>query len=176
MDAFAVDPCNKVCADLGANVGGFTDCLLQRGAAKVYAIDTGYGVLAYRLRKDPRVVVLERTNALHVRLPELCNLVVIDLGWTPQRLILPHARNLIIPEGQIITLVKPHYEAPKDLLRGGVLSREDAERIFREILDVVGNWGLHVVQWIVSPLQGTGGNFEYLVLLEKTSVSSEPKG
>jgi 23S rRNA (cytidine1920-2'-O)/16S rRNA (cytidine1409-2'-O)-methyltransferase len=103
LDRFGVDPKGLICADLGSNVGGFTDCLLQRGATKVFAVETGYGVLDYKLRKDSRVVVMERVNALHVTLPELMDLVVIDLGWTPQKHILPHARELIKAEGRIIS-------------------------------------------------------------------------
>jgi 23S rRNA (cytidine1920-2'-O)/16S rRNA (cytidine1409-2'-O)-methyltransferase len=89
LTAFAVDVTGLVCADLGCNAGGFTDCLLQRGAAKVYAVDTGYGALDWKLRKDPRVVVMERTNAMHVTLPEPVGFVCIDVAWTRQRRILP---------------------------------------------------------------------------------------
>src|SRR3954447_21258590 len=86
---FPVEVSGRVCADLGANVGGFTDCLLRHGAAKVYAVDTAYGVIAWTLRKDPRVVVKDRTNALHVHLPEPVSLVSVDVGWTRQEKILP---------------------------------------------------------------------------------------
>src|SRR5687768_17788567 len=89
LSYFAIDVSGLVCADLGCNTGGFTDCLLQRGAAKVYALDTGYGALAWTLRKDPRVVVMERTNAMHATLPQLVALVCIDVAWTRQRHILP---------------------------------------------------------------------------------------
>src|SRR3954464_2055528 len=89
---FSIDVTGWICADLGCNVGGFVDCLLQRGAAKVYAIDTGYGALDWKLRKDPRVVTMERTNAMHVSLPEQVDLVTIDVAWTRQNKILPSAR------------------------------------------------------------------------------------
>src|SRR5437588_11102724 len=89
---FGIDVSGLTCADLGSNVGGFVDCLLQRGAAKVYAIEKGYGVLEWKLRKDPRVIVMERTNAMHVVLPEPVALVTIDVAWTRQRNILPAAR------------------------------------------------------------------------------------
>src|SRR4051812_44384353 len=105
---FGIDVAGLVCADLGCNAGGFTDCLLQRGAAKVYAVDTGYGMLDYKLRKDPRVVVMERTNAMHAELPETVDLVVIDVAWTKQRHILPAARRMVKPQGAVVTLVKPH--------------------------------------------------------------------
>src|ERR1700729_302541 len=87
--SFPIDVIGKTCADLGANVGGFTDCLLQHGAAKVYAVDTAYGVLAWTLRKDPRIIVKERMNALHVKLPEPVSLIAVDVGWTRQDKILP---------------------------------------------------------------------------------------
>lgn len=95
--AFGVDVSGRVWADLGSRVGGFVDCLLQHGAARVYAVERGYGVLDYRLRKDVRVSVHERTNALHLRSPQPCDLVTIDAGWTPQRLTLPAARRRLRP-------------------------------------------------------------------------------
>ena len=167
LDEFGIDPAGKTCADLGANVGGFTDCLLRRGAGKVYAVDTGYGVLDYSLRKDPRIVVMERTNALRLTLPELMDLVVIDLGWTPQRLILPKAHEMIRPAGQIVSLIKPHYEAPKERLKGGVLDPDTAGEIFRALLNEIPGWGLNVRGQIQSPILGAGGNMEYLVLLTR---------
>src|SRR5215213_1612736 len=103
LATFGVDVTGFVCADLGSNTGGFVDCLLQRGADRVYAVDTGYGVLAWRLRKDPRVVVMERTNAMHVRLPEPVDLVTIDVAWTRQRHILPAARRLVGAGGFVVT-------------------------------------------------------------------------
>src|ERR1051325_6404712 len=99
LATFKVDVNGWVCADLGSNVGGFVDCLLQRGAKKVYAIDTGYGALEWKLRKDPRVVVMERTNAMHVTLPEKVKLVSIDVAWTKQKNILPAARKMIEDDG-----------------------------------------------------------------------------
>src|ERR1700761_4113773 len=116
LDAFGVGVAGLACADLGCNVGGFVDCLLQRGAAKVYAVDTGYGVLEWKLRKDPRVVVMERTNAMHVDLPEPVSLVTIDVAWTRQRNILPAAGRILSrePGARVVTLIKPHYEADKD--------------------------------------------------------------
>src|SRR3954463_630831 len=99
---FNLDVSGKTCADLGSNTGGFVDVLLQRGAAKVYAIDTGYGVLAWKLRKDPRVIVMERTNAMHVDLPEPITVVTIDVAWTKQRHILPAARKMIRADGHCV--------------------------------------------------------------------------
>src|SRR5688572_30045450 len=118
---FAIDVAGRTCADLGSNTGGFVDCLLQRRAARVYAIDTGYGVLDWKLRNDPRVVVMERTNAMHAVLPEPVSVVTIDVAWTKQQHILPAARRMIADGGDVVTLIKPHYEAAPPLLRGGVL-------------------------------------------------------
>src|SRR5690242_8644528 len=118
---FAIDVTGATCADLGSNVGGFVDCLLQHGAAKVYAIEKGYGVLEWKLRKDPRVVVMERTNAMHVTLPEPVQIVTIDVAWTRQRHILPAARRIIRDDGTVISLIKPHYEADAKLLKKGIL-------------------------------------------------------
>src|SRR5437773_618782 len=124
LNHFAIDVRGKVCADLGSNTGGFVDCLLQHDAAKVYAIDTGYGALDWRLRKDPRVIVMERTNAMHATLPEQVAIVTIDVAWTKQRHILPAARRMLRDDGAIITLIKPHYEADPTLLRKGILPAE----------------------------------------------------
>src|SRR5437870_2103753 len=116
LTTFAIDVTGKICADLGCSTGGFVDCLLQRGAKKVYAIDTGYGVLDWKLRNDPRVVVMERTNAMHVQLPEVVQIVTIDVAWTKQKHILPNAARLLAADGIVMTLIKPHYEAPAELL------------------------------------------------------------
>ncbi|MFI5379177.1 MAG: TlyA family RNA methyltransferase [Tepidisphaerales bacterium] len=102
LATFGVDVAGLVCADLGSNTGGFVDCLLQRGAARVYAVERGYGVLDWKLRKDPRVVVMERTNAMHVRLPEPAGFISIDVSWTRQRHILPAAKGLLATGGRAI--------------------------------------------------------------------------
>src|SRR4051794_7559472 len=101
---FDISVTGMTCADLGCSTGGFTDCLLQRGAAKVYAVDTGYGVLDWKLRKDPRVVLMERTNAMHVELPELVDLVTIDVAWARQPHNLPAAKKILKAGGQVVTL------------------------------------------------------------------------
>src|SRR3954447_15089954 len=137
LSRFGIGVSGLVCADLGCNAGGFTDCLLQRGAAKVYAVDTGYGMLEWKLRKDPRVVVMERTNAMHAQLPEPVGLVTIDVAWTKQRHILPAARRMVAADGKVVTLIKPHYEADPTLLVRGVLPpvrvAEVVEVVSREI-------------------------------------------
>src|SRR5829696_4759093 len=124
LSQFRLDVAGAIAADLGSNTGGFVDVLLHRGARKVYAVDTGYGVLDWKLRKDARVVVMERTNAMHAQLPEPADLVTIDVAWTKQRHILPAARRMVKDAGLVVTLIKPHYEADQKLLAGGVLPQD----------------------------------------------------
>lgn len=162
LDAFRIDPSGLTCADLGSSTGGFVDCLLQRGAARVYAVERGYGVLDYRLRRDPRVVVLERTNALTLTLPEAVSLVTIDTGWTRQRLILPAAVRLLWTGGRIVTLVKPHYESdPGDLHRGRLPDDRGQTRL-SELRAAIPALGLRLLAEIPSPIRGHGGNQEWL--------------
>jgi 23S rRNA (cytidine1920-2'-O)/16S rRNA (cytidine1409-2'-O)-methyltransferase len=165
LRAFGVEPRGRVCADLGSHQGGFVDCLLQHAAARVYSVDTSYGTLAWRLRRDNRVVVMERTNAMHVALPEPVDLVTIDVGWTPQRHILPAARRLLGPAGRIITLVKPQYEAVEGERRGGVVPEESLEPVLARVRLDVREAGLNLLQETPSPLRGGGGNVEVLFLL-----------
>src|SRR5688500_10333851 len=157
LTTFNIDLTGFVCADLGCNVGGFTDCLLRRGASKVYAIDTGYGVLDWKLRKDPRVVVMERTNAMHAQLPEAVDLVAIDVAWTKQRHILPAARRAVKEDGRVVTLIKPHYEAGQKLLAGGVLPQDRVEEVVRSVVGEIKGTGFELVGTVKSPIQGAKG-------------------
>jgi 23S rRNA (cytidine1920-2'-O)/16S rRNA (cytidine1409-2'-O)-methyltransferase len=166
LTTFDVDVAGRTCADLGSNVGGFVDCLLRRGAAKVYAVDTGYGALDWKLRNDPRVVVMERTNAMHVELPEPVSLVTIDVAWTKQRLILPAARRLLAPDGDVLTLIKPHYEADAALLRKGVLPAENLDAVIEKVKYDVAHAGFDLRRTVRSPIKGTGGNVELLAWLQ----------
>lgn len=167
---FQLDVAGRVCADLGSNVGGFVDCLLQRGAAKVYAVEKGYGVLEWKLRKDGRVVVMERTNAMHVRLPEPADLVTIDVAWTRQRHILPAARKLVRDDpdehGWVVSLVKPHYEADPALLHKGVLPSEHVATVVERVTADVRAAGFEVADTTESPILGGEGNVEVLVKLK----------
>jgi 23S rRNA (cytidine1920-2'-O)/16S rRNA (cytidine1409-2'-O)-methyltransferase len=170
LDAFDIDPTGWVCADFGSNVGGFTDCLLQRGAAKVYAIDTGYGDLAWTLRKDDRVVVMERVNALHCEVAEPVDLVVADMAWTPQRHLIPAAAGWLKTSGCIVSLLKCHYERAK--IPGGrkgrkppPLTDEEAEAVRQTVCDELTAEGFDVCEVTTSPLRGKGGNVEYLILV-----------
>ena len=165
LDAFGLDPAGRVCADLGCSTGGFVDCLLQRGAAKVYAIDTGYGVLDYKLRNDSRVFVMERVNAMHAELPEPAWMITIDVAWTRQRHILPTAARLLAPGGCVVTLIKPHYEADKNLLRRGRLPPEQIPAVFQTVADDIAAAGFSILAVARSPITGTGGNVELLAWL-----------
>lgn len=163
-----ISPAGWTCADLGSNVGGFVDCLLHHGAAKVYAVDTSYGTLAWKLRKDPRVVVMERTNAMHVVLPEPVDLVTIDVAWTRQQHILPAAARLLKPAGLVLSLLKPHYEAPKDWLQRGVLPPERIDQIAEQIRQMAEHAGWRILNQMTSPLPGQSGNREVWLLLTRT--------
>ncbi|MEX1090650.1 MAG: SAM-dependent methyltransferase [Phycisphaeraceae bacterium] len=188
LDRFALDPTGCVCADLGCNVGGFTDCLLQRGARQVYAVDTGYGALAWKLRNDPRVAALERTNALHTPPPaaaaNACDLVAIDLGWTRQQHAIPMALRWLRSgdalsasrqPASIITLIKPHYEADRAALGRGdhaVLTDADALAVCQSVLARMPQWNVQVLDWCQSPLRGGAGkgrtgNIEYLAHVQR---------
>ena len=165
LATFGLDVNGRTCADLGSNAGGFVDCLLRRGAAKVYAIDTGYGALEWKLRKDPRVVVMERTNAMHAVLPEPVGIVTIDVAWTKQRHILPAARRMVAPGGRVVTLIKPHYEADPTQLVKGVLPEEAVDAMVDAVRSDVVAAGFHLVHTVRSPILGTKGNAEVLALL-----------
>src|SRR5687767_3502296 len=162
LAAFGIDVTGLVCADLGSNTGGFVDCLLQRGAAKVYAIDTGYGALEWKLRKDPRVVVMERTNAMHAQLPEPVSIVTIDVAWTRQRNILPAARRMVADPGTVVTLIKPHYEAERSQLVKGVLPEGDVDAVVERVITDIRAAGFEVRRTVRSPILGSKGNAEVL--------------
>ncbi len=166
ITTFNLNVNDLICADLGCSTGGFTDCMLQNGAAKVYSVDTGYGVLDWKLRKDPRVVVMERTNAMHVDLPEQVDLVSIDCAWTKQQHILPSAKRLIKPTGQILTLIKPHYEAAPSMLRKGILPAENVEEVVQMVLQSISKEGFLLKNRVESPIKGSKGNTEVLALLQ----------
>jgi 23S rRNA (cytidine1920-2'-O)/16S rRNA (cytidine1409-2'-O)-methyltransferase len=165
LDAFELPVAGRTCADLGCSTGGFVDCLLQRGAAKVFAIDTGYGVLDWRLRNDPRVVVMERTNAMHAKLPEQVSLVTIDVSWTRQKNILPSAKSMLAADGCAVTLIKPHYEADASLLRQGVLPDVYLRGVLDEVARDIAQARFELLALTRSPLGGKGSNTEFLGLL-----------
>jgi len=167
LDAFDIGPTNWTAADLGSHVGGFVDCLLQHGAARVYSVDTSYGTFAWKLRTDPRVVVMERTNAMHVRLPESVDLVTIDVGWTRQKAILPRAVELVRPGGTVISLLKPQYEADPALVKKGALVSEHVRPTVRRVIDELLAEDLPVAAATESPVRGGKGNVEFFLLLHR---------
>lgn len=168
-----IDLSNCLVLDVGSSTGGFVDCLLQNGAQQVYAVDTAYGELAWKLRNDPRVVVMERTNILHLDyLPDKMDLITIDAGWTKLELVLPVVTKFIKPDGQIIALLKPHYEASKKDLVKGVLPENIAEQVKDEVLLKITNSPLKIIDVIESPILGGGGNKEYLLLLETLEIDN----
>lgn len=170
LEAFEIEATGLVCADVGASTGGFTDCLLQRGAARVYAIDVGYGQLDWKLRRDSRVVVLERTNARYLTsLPEPIALAVIDVSFISLTLILPAVMNWLAAEGQVVPLVKPQFEAGREQVGKGGVVRDAA--IHADVLQRVLSWanahGLTPLGVMRSPLTGPAGNVEFLAHLRR---------
>ena len=167
IEAFGLDLNTLVCADFGCNVGGFTDCMLQRGAEKVFAVDTGYGQLAWVLRKDPRVVVMERTNALYTDCPELVDFVVIDVAWTPLKLIVPAAMKWLKPGGKIVALLKPHFEVSKLENKNPhtPLTDKRGMEVAFVVQQLLAQNGVRTLAGIRSPLRGKGGNCEFLLLI-----------
>lgn len=159
LEHFQIGVHGLVCADLGCNVGGFTDCLIQAGAAKIYAVDTSYGLLAWKIRTDPRVVVFERTNVLHWSPPEQMDFMVSDLGWTPQEKALPVIAGMLKPGGRALSLVKPQYEAPDDWLLRNVLPEERIPEIMEMVRSHVPK-ELQILGEERSPYLGHGGNAE----------------
>ena len=168
LDAFALDARDRICVDIGASTGGFTDCLLQRGVARVYAIDVGYGQLAWKLRNDPRVVIMDRLNIRHLdALPQPVDLAVIDVSFISLTLVLPVVKRLLQSRGECIALIKPQFEAGRAQVgRGGIV--RDA-RVHRAVLEKIAQYAI-ANDWRVrgvcrSPITGADGNFEFFIHL-----------
>jgi len=166
LQHFALPVAGVIAADLGCNVGGFTDCLLQHDVGKIYPVDTAYGLLAWKCRTDPRVIVCERTNALSWTPPELLDLVVSDLGWTRQERALPLMEALLKPGGKALSLLKPQYEADMSLLVNGVLPEEHLDGILAGVIARCPA-SLRIQGHVRSPYVGSGGNIEFWLLMEK---------
>lgn len=169
---FGIDPTGVVAIDVGASTGGFTDCLLQRGAARVYAVDVGYGQLAWKLRSDPRVVSLERTNIRDLtpeRLPERPSLAVIDASFISLSLVLPPTLALLLPQAQVVALIKPQFEVGKgEVGKGGVVrDPQQHAAVVEKIRELAAGLGLEVLGVTESPLLGPKGNKEFLIWLRK---------
>ena len=176
LELFAIDVSGLVAADLGASTGGFTDCLLQRGAARVYAVDVGYGQLADKLRGDPRVAVLDRTNARHLEsLPEPIDLAAIDVSFISLRLVLPAAAGLLRSGGRCVPLIKPQFEAgPHEVGKGGVVRNpETHRRVLGEAITAAEEAGFGCLGLTASPLKGPAGNIEFLAHLRLGGASGD---
>jgi len=174
LDHFQLEVTGLTAFDLGASTGGFTDCLLQRGAAKVFAVDVGQGQLAWKLRSDGRVIVMEKTNARHLKpeqFPTPADLVVVDCSFISLKKILPSAVPLLKPDGKIVALIKPQFEAGKaeaDKGRGVITDPLVHERVLAELQEFVSTQaGLCWRGVVESPLLGPAGNKEFLTLIEK---------
>jgi 23S rRNA (cytidine1920-2'-O)/16S rRNA (cytidine1409-2'-O)-methyltransferase len=168
LDHFALDPRGKICLDVGASTGGFTDCLLQRGATRVYAVDVGYGQLDAKLRNDPRVVVREKVNARALSeddVPEAAEIAAVDVSFISLRLVLPAVVRRLASGAALVALVKPQFEAGRgEVPRGGVVRSEATRRRVVEEVEAAGReLGLEVLGSIPSPIRGAAGNEEFLL-------------
>jgi 23S rRNA (cytidine1920-2'-O)/16S rRNA (cytidine1409-2'-O)-methyltransferase len=164
---FGVDPTGYVCSDSGASTGGFTDCLLQQGASHVFAIDVGYGQLAWSIRNDPRVTVMERTNIRYVKPEDLgqpLDLSVIDVSFISLKIVLPAIKELLKPTGQVLCLIKPQFEAGKELVgkKGVVRDPATHKLVLENAAETFHQLGFHILGLTFSPVKGPEGNIEFL--------------
>ncbi|NJN81414.1 MAG: TlyA family RNA methyltransferase [Caldilineaceae bacterium] len=181
LTAFQIDADGLVALDVGASTGGFTDCLLQRAAKRVFAVDVGYGQLAWKLRGDPRVVCLERTNIRHLHeLPggEVADLAVIDASFIGLDQLLPATLRLLTSTAQIVALIKPQFEADRPSVGEGGVVRDEAvhRRVLAEVWQLAEGLGMAVSGLMVSPLLGPAGNVEFLIWLKRDGASSLEQG
>jgi len=172
LQEFSIEVSGKIVLDVGASTGGFTDCLLASGARQVFAVDVGYGQLDWKLRSDPRILVLERTNIRHLQLADLpspADLATIDVSFISLRLVLPQVTRLLVPDGEIVALIKPQFEVGKGKVgKGGVVrSAEDHARVISEIKDAASALGLKSQGITESPLLGPKGNKEFFIYLNR---------
>jgi 23S rRNA (cytidine1920-2'-O)/16S rRNA (cytidine1409-2'-O)-methyltransferase len=182
LDFFGISPDGKICIDCGASTGGFTDCLLKGGALRVYAVDVGYGQLAWSIRNDPRVVTLERTNIRYVtpaQIPEKLQLAVIDVSFISLKLVLPAVKTLLTDDADVICLIKPQFEAGREKVgkKGVVRDPETHISVLLDFVNNVKNIGFHVKNLTFSPIKGPEGNIEFLGRLslngENSSIDAE---
>lgn len=172
LNQFQVDPSGMVCFDVGCSTGGFTDCLLQRGATRVYAVDVGYGQFEWRLRQDPRVVLMERTNVRYLEpgaIAEPIDLIVIDVSFISLTLVLPAVVSHLAATGSIITLIKPQFEVGKGLVGRGGIVRDDAlrESTVEKVVSCAAQLGLQSAGRMDSPIEGRKGNREFLAWFQR---------
>ncbi|SJZ48823.1 23S rRNA (cytidine1920-2'-O)/16S rRNA (cytidine1409-2'-O)-methyltransferase [Trichlorobacter thiogenes] len=168
LDAFKIDPAGRIAIDVGASTGGFTDCLLQRGASRVYAVDVGYGQLAWKLREDPRVVVMEKTNIRHLQLEQLeplPDLAVIDASFISLNLVLPPTLALLTRPAEVVALVKPQFEVGKGAVGKGGIVRDPKlhEEVLASMERLAAELGAELLGICDSPITGADGNREFLM-------------
>ena len=171
LDHFELDPKGFICLDVGASTGGFTDCLLQRGAERVYAVDVGYGQLDYALRRDRRVVVLERVNARYLEaesIPEPCDLITLDVSFISLVKVVPTVLRFLAPGGRLLPMIKPQFEAGRELVGKGGLVRDEAvrSRVVSECAGAIAALGPRPLGRFESPVTGMRGNRECFALFE----------
>jgi 23S rRNA (cytidine1920-2'-O)/16S rRNA (cytidine1409-2'-O)-methyltransferase len=177
MDHFGITLDEKICMDIGASTGGFTDCMLQNGAKKVYAVDVGYGQFAWKLRQDPRVVCMEKTNIRYVTPEDIADpldFASVDVSFISLTKVLPAARELLTAHGQMVCLIKPQFEAGREKVgkKGVVRERSVHKEVIEKIIGFCLENGFSVHALEYSPIKGPEGNIEYLVYIEK---ADEPK-
>ncbi|MCQ2492009.1 MAG: TlyA family RNA methyltransferase [Lachnospiraceae bacterium] len=172
MDCFGVLLEGKVCMDCGASTGGFTDCMLQNGAVKVYSVDVGHGQLAWKLRNDDRVVCMEKTNMRYVTeedIQELCEFVSIDVSFISLKKILPAVRRILVTGGEVVALIKPQFEAGREKVGKKGVVRD--KKVHEEVIDMITTWAMEnhfsLLHLDYSPIKGPEGNIEYLLHMKK---------
>nr|WP_294681622.1 TlyA family RNA methyltransferase [uncultured Anaerotignum sp.] len=180
MDVFGVRLDGKICLDIGASTGGFTDCMLQNGASKVYAIDVGYGQFAWKLRNDERVVCLEKTNVryvTHEQVPDEADFASIDVSFISLTKVLPAVLGILGEKGQLVCLIKPQFEAGREKVgKKGVVRDSGVHReVIEMIVDYVRTQSLGILGLDFSPIKGPEGNIEYLIYLDKSQSGMEPE-
>ena len=180
MDVFDLNLKDTVCMDMGASTGGFTDCMLQSGASKVYSVDVGYGQLDWKLRSDPRVVVHERTNIRHMNveaIPDRMDFISIDVSFISLKLILPVAYRILKDQGSLVALVKPQFEAGREKVgkKGIVREKSTHREVVEKVLAFSRDIGFYPHGLAFSPITGTTGNIEFLLLLKKQEAHLDDK-
>ncbi len=175
IEKFNINIDGAVCMDIGASTGGFTDCMLQNGAAKVYSIDVGYGQFAWKLRNDERVICLEKTNVRYLtdeHVPELADFASIDVSFISLTMVLPPTLERMKEHGKVVCLIKPQFEAGKDKVgkKGVVKDVQVHKDVIKKIIEFAFEKGLGIIGIDFSPIKGPEGNIEYLILLEKNSI------
>jgi len=179
LDSFSIDPEGTICLDVGCSTGGFTDCLLQRGARRVYAVDVGYGQIDWKLRRDPRVILFERTNIRYLDrslIQDPIDLAVIDVSFISLTLVLPSVVRFLHDEARVVVLVKPQFEVGKGQVGAGGIVRDDVQRraVTKKVIASAAQLGLKVDASLDSPVKGRKGNREILVAFEYRSKMSLP--